>query len=44
MMKDKCIVLNIKKMNLAWKLDSFVLSSDITVYDDTVEEELLGRI
>lgn len=40
-MKDKCIVLNAKKMNFDGKLDFSVLSSDVTVYDDITEEELL---
>mgnify|MGYP006996033556 CR=1 FL=1 len=40
MMKGKCIVLNAKKMNFDGKLDFFVLSSDVTVYDDTTENEL----
>ena len=40
-MKDKCIVLNAKKMNFDGKLDFSVLSSDVTVYDDTFEDVLL---
>lgn len=40
MMKGKCIVLNAKKMNFGGKLDFSVLSSDVTVYDDTTENEL----
>lgn len=43
-MKDKCIVLNAKKMNFDGQLDFSTLSSDVTIYDDTTEEELLGRI
>ena len=43
-MKDKVIVLNAKKMNFDGKLDFNVLSSDVTVYDDTTEDELLERI
>lgn len=43
-MKDKCIVLNAKKMNFDGKLDFNVLTSDVTVYDDTTEDELLERI
>lgn len=31
-MKDKCIVLNAKKMNCDGNLDFNVLSSDVTVY------------
>ena len=34
-MNDKCVVLNAKKMNFDGKLDFSVLSSDVTVYDDT---------
>ena len=33
-MNDKCVVLNAKKMNLMESWIS-VLSSDVTVYDDT---------
>ena len=43
-MNDKCVVLNAKKMNFDGKLDFSVLSSDVTVYDDTTNEELPGRI
>ena len=43
-MKDKCIVLNAKKMNFDGQLDFSTLSSDVTIYGDTTEEELLGRI
>lgn len=43
-MKNKCVVLNAKKMNFDGKLDFSVLSSDVTVYDDTTNEEFLGRI
>jgi len=39
--KGKCIVLNAKKMNFDGKLDFSVLSSDVTVYYDTTEDELL---
>lgn len=31
-MKDKVLVLNVKKMNFDGKLDFSVLSSDVTVY------------
>ena len=34
-MNDKCVVLNAKKMNFDGKLDFSVLSSDVTVDDDT---------
>ena len=34
-MNDKCVVLNAKKMNFDGKLDFSILSSDVTVYDDT---------
>lgn len=43
-MNNKCVVLNAKKMNFDGKLDFSVLSSDVTVYDDTTNEELLERI
>lgn len=43
-MNNKCVVLNAKKMNFDGKLDFSVLSSDVTVYDDTTTEELPGRI
>ena len=43
-MKDKCVVLNAKKMNFDGKLDFSVLSSDVTVYDDTTEQQLSERI
>ena len=36
-MYDKCVVLNAKKMNFDGKLDFYILSSDVTVYDDTTE-------
>ena len=39
-MNDKCVVLNAKKMNFDGKLDFSVLSSDVTVYDDTTEQQL----
>ena len=38
-MNNKCVVLNAKKMNFDGKLDFSVLSSDVTVYDDTTNEE-----
>ena len=43
-MNDKCVVLNAKKMNFDGKLDFSILSSDITVYDDTTEQQLTERI
>ena len=39
-MNDKCVVLNTKKMNFDGKLDFSILSSDVTVYDDTTEAQL----
>ena len=43
-MNDNCVVLNAKKMNFDGKLDFSVLSSDVTVYDDTTEQQLSERI
>lgn len=43
-MNDKCVVLNAKKMNFDGKLDFSILSSDVTVYDDTIEQQLIKRI
>ena len=43
-MNDKCVVLNAKKMNFDGKLDFSILSSDVTVYDDTTQQQLLERI
>lgn len=43
-MKDKCVVLNAKKMNFDGKLDFSILSSDVTVFDDTTEQQLQERI
>ena len=43
-MNDKCVVLNAKKMNFDGKLDFSILSSDVTVYDDTTEQQLAERI
>ena len=43
-MSDKTVVLNAKKMNFDGNLDFSVLSSDVTVYDDTTPEQLLERI
>ena len=43
-MNTKTVVLNAKKMNFAGKLDFSILSSQVTVYEDTAPEELLERI
>ena len=43
-MNEKCVVLNAKKMNFDGKLDFSILSSNVTVYDDTTEKQLLERI
>ena len=43
-MNTKTVVLNAKKMNFDGKLDFSILSSQVTVYDDTAPEELLERI
>ena len=43
-MNAKTIVLNAKKMNFDGNLDFSVLSSDVTIYDDTTPEQLLERI
>ena len=43
-MNDKCVVLNAKKMNFDGKLDFSILSSDVTIYDDTTEQQLTERI
>ena len=43
-MNDKCGVLNANKMNFDGKLDFSILSSDVTVYDDTAEQQLSERI
>ena len=43
-MNDKCVVLNAKKMNFDRKLDFSILSSDVTVYEDTTEQQLTERI
>lgn len=42
-MNDKCVVLNARKMNFDGKLDFSILSSDVTVYDDTTEQQLTER-
>lgn len=43
-MNNKCVLLNAKKMNFDGKLDFSILSSDLTVYDDTAPQQLLKRI
>ena len=43
-MHNKCVLLNAKKMNFDGKLDFSILSSDLTVYDDTTPQQLLERI
>ena len=43
-MNDKCVVLNVNKMNFDGKLDFSILSSDVTVQDDTTEQQLIERI
>ena len=43
-MNDKCVVLNTKNMNFDGQLDFSILSSDVTVYDDTTEQQLSERI
>lgn len=43
-MNTKTVVLNAKKMNFDGKLDFSILSSQVTVYDDTAPAELLERI
>ena len=43
-MNNKCVLLNAKKMNFDGKLDLSILSSDLTVYDDTTSQQLLEMI
>lgn len=43
-MNNKTVVLNAAKMNYDGRLDFSVLSDNVTVYDDTTPDELLGRI
>ncbi len=43
-MNDKTVVLNGAKMNYDGQLDFSVLSSDVTVYDDTARDQVLERI
>lgn len=42
-MNNKCVLLSQKK-NFDGKLDFSILSSDLTVYDDTTPQQLLERI
>lgn len=44
MMNQKVVVLNAGKMNYDGKLDFSALSSDVTVYDDSTQEEIIDRI
>lgn len=43
-MNNKCVLLNAQKMNFDGKLDLSILSSDLTVYDDTTSQQLLEMI
>ena len=43
-MNNKCVLLNAKKMNFDRKLNLSILSSDLTVYDDTTSQQLLEMI
>ena len=43
-MNKKTVVLNAAKMNYDGNLDFSILSDDVTVYDDTTPDQLLGRI
>ena len=43
-MNNKCVVLNAKKINFDGKIDFSILSSDVRVYDDTTEQQMLERI
>ena len=43
-MNNKCVLLNAKKMNFDRKLNLSILSSDLTVYDDTTPQQLLEMI
>lgn len=43
-MNNKCVLLNTKKMNFDGKLYLSILSSDLTVYDDTTSQQLLEMI
>ena len=43
-MNNKCVLLNAKKTNFDRKLDLSILSSDLTVYDDTTPQQLLEMI
>lgn len=43
-MNNKCVLLNAQKMNFDGKLDLSILSSDLTVYDNTTPQQLLEMI
>lgn len=43
-MNKKTVVLNAAKMNYDGNLDFSILSDEVTVYDDTTQEQLLERI
>ena len=43
-MNNKCVLLNAKKMNFDRKLNLSILSSDLTVYDNTTPQQLLEMI
>ncbi len=43
-MSERVVVVNASKMNYDHALDFSVLSSDVQVYDDSTNEELIERI
>ncbi|NLF34409.1 MAG: D-2-hydroxyacid dehydrogenase [Clostridiales bacterium] len=43
-MDDKTVVLNAAKMNYDGKLDLSILSSQVTQYDETTEDQILERV
>ena len=43
-MNERVVVVNASKMNYDQALDFSVLSSDVQVYDDSTNEELIERI
>ena len=43
-MNNKCVLLNAQKMNFDGKLDLSILSSDLTVYDNTTTQQLVEMI
>lgn len=43
-MNNKCVLLNAQKMNFDGKLDLSILSSDLTIYDNTTPQQLLEMI